>query len=83
MPRVNVTIPDQVIAAARERGLNVSAIAAAALAAELERQDKIDRLRADLDALDAGLGPVPREAAEAAAAWVAGMMSPDRSDSPA
>lgn len=81
MSRVNVTIPDQVIDAARERGINVSAIAAAALEAELARLDSVERMRADLDELDVEVGSVSPEEAVAAADWVTSMTSQRRAGS--
>lgn len=78
MARVNVTIPDETIDAARALGLNVSSIAAEALAEELRRREKVERLRAELDALDAELGTVPEDVSQDAAQWVADLVSPTR-----
>jgi hypothetical protein len=71
MARVNVTIPDDVIERARAVGLNVSQVASAALAEELDRREKIAALDRYLAALEAELGPVPPEEAAEAAAWAA------------
>lgn len=68
MSRVNITVPDDVVAQAREAGLNVSRVATTALIEELDRRSKIDALDTYLAELEAHLGPVgPEEAAEATA----------------
>lgn len=67
MARVNITVPDDVVAAARAAGLNVSRLATAALTDELDRLAKIDALDAYLAELEAELGPpTPEEIGEAA-----------------
>ena len=58
MARVNISLPDELYDEARRARLNVSRVAAAALAAELNRQAKADALGAYLAQLDAELGPV-------------------------
>jgi post-segregation antitoxin (ccd killing protein) len=66
MMRVNITVPDDVVTRARAAGLNVSRIASAALADELDRLAKVEALDAYLADLDAELGPPSaRELAEA------------------
>ena len=53
MARVNITLPDDLLARARDAGLNVSAAAAAGVAAELDRLDKLaelDRYLAEVEA---------------------------------
>lgn len=68
MARVNITVPDELLARARAAGLNVSAAAAAGLADELERLDKIAEFDRYLAELEAELGPItPAEIAEARA----------------
>lgn len=67
--RVNVTIPDELLAQARARGLNVSRTAAAALAEELDRRARIDALDGYLRELDAELGPISPDDQAAARAW--------------
>ena len=69
MARVNITIPDELLEHARAAGLNVSRLAAAALAEELARRAKIAALDAYLAELDAELGPIPQAERDAAAAW--------------
>jgi predicted transcriptional regulator len=69
MARVNITVPDDLLDLARAAGLNVSRLAASALAEELDRRAKAAALDAYLADLDAELGPVPQAESEAAAAW--------------
>ena len=69
MARVNITVPDELLGQARAAGLNVSRLAAAALADELDRLAKISELDAYLADLDAELGPVPQRELRAARRW--------------
>ena len=69
MARVNITVPDELLEHARAAGLNVSRLASAALAEELDRLAKIAALDAYLAELDAELGPVSDAEREQAAAW--------------
>jgi Arc/MetJ family transcription regulator len=69
MSRVNITVPDEVAAQARQAGLNVSRVATAALVEELDRRAKIEALDTYLAQLDAELGPVGPEEAAAASDW--------------
>jgi post-segregation antitoxin (ccd killing protein) len=69
MARVNITIPDDLLEHARAAGLNVSRLAAAALAEELDRRAKTAALDAHLAELESELGPVPQAELEAAATW--------------
>jgi len=69
MARVNITVPDELLRQARAAGLNVSRVAAAALAEELGRQAKMAELDAYLAALDAELVPVPQRERQAAREW--------------
>jgi len=69
MARVNITLPDDLLSQARAAGLNVSRLAAAALAEELDRRAKIDELDAYLSDLDNELGPVPQHELRAARDW--------------
>ncbi len=48
MARVNITVPDEVVARARAAGLNVSRVATAALVDELDRRAKVEALDAAL-----------------------------------
>jgi post-segregation antitoxin (ccd killing protein) len=69
MSRVNITVPDDVAARAREAGLNVSRVATTALIEELDRLAKIDALDTYLEKLEAELGPIGPEETAAATAW--------------
>jgi hypothetical protein len=69
MSRVNITVPDQVAARAREAGLNVSRVATTALLDELDRRAKAEALDAYLEKLEAELGPIGPEEALAATTW--------------
>lgn len=69
MARVNITVPDDLLRQARAVGLNVSRLAAAALAEELERRAKIAELDGYLADLDAEFGPIPQQEAVAAREW--------------
>ena len=75
MARVNITIPDDLLEQARLAGLNVSRLAAAALAEELDRRAKIAALDAYLAEMDAEFGPVPDAELQDAAAWGDGLMT--------
>lgn len=75
MARVNITIPDELLEHARAAGLNVSRLAAAALAEELDRRAKIAALDAYLAEMDAEFGPVPDADLHDAAAWVDGLVT--------
>jgi len=69
MARVNITVPDELLNQARAAGLNVSRLAAAALAEELDRRAKINELDSYLADLDNELGPVPQHELKAARDW--------------
>ncbi len=70
MARVNITVPDELLAQARAGRLNVSRLAAAALAEELDRMARITALDVYLAELDAELGPVPEQELAEAHAWI-------------
>jgi hypothetical protein len=76
MARVNITVPDEIAAAARTAGLNVSRVATAALTEELDRRDKIEALDRYLADLEAELGPIGSEEAAAAMAWADRVLAP-------
>ena len=69
MARVNVTIPDDVLDAARAAGLNVSRVATSALTEELDRRARIDALDSYLRELDVARGPVSADDAAVAREW--------------
>jgi hypothetical protein len=75
MTRVNITVPEDVVAQARAAGLNVSRLATAALVEELDRRNKVDVLDTYLAELDRELGPIPPDERSAAAAWVDEMLT--------
>lgn len=75
MARVNITIPDELLEHARAADLNVSRLAAAAVAEELDRRAKIAVLDAYLAQMDAELGPVPDADLREAAAWADGLVA--------
>ncbi len=76
MARVNITVPDEVIAQAKAAGLNVSRLATAALVDELDRRNKIGALDAYLAELERELGPIPPDERAAAAAWADELVHP-------
>ena len=76
MARVNITVPDEVVAQAKAAGLNVSRLATAALVDELDRRNKIDALDAYLAELERELGPIPPDEHAAAEAWADELVNP-------
>lgn len=76
MARVNITIPDELVARARAEGLNISAAAAQGLGAELERLDKIRALDDYLAELEEELGPIPPDEMARANAWADRVFGP-------
>ena len=75
MSRVNITVPDEVVARAREAGLNVSRVATTALLEELDRRAKTEALDTYLAQLQAEFGPVGPDEALAAATWADRVLS--------
>lgn len=66
MARVNITVPDDVLARAREAELNISRLATSAVEDALDRLLKLKMLDDYLADLDAELGPdTPEEVARA------------------
>jgi post-segregation antitoxin (ccd killing protein) len=80
MARVNITLPDDLLNQARAAGLNVSRLAAAALAEELDRRTKINQLDAYLADLDSELGPVPQHELRAAREWAEAVLPARRGE---
>lgn len=76
MARVNITVPDEVVAQARAAGLNLSRVATAALVDEIDRVAKIQALDDYLSALNAELGPVPAAEQAEAEAWADQVLNP-------
>src|SRR3954451_5979986 len=75
MARVNITVPDDVIAEARQAGLNVSRLATGALVDELDRLAKIRALDSYLAELEAELGPPTTAEREEAERWAARLLT--------
>ncbi|MGQ0775305.1 MAG: type II toxin-antitoxin system CcdA family antitoxin [Pseudonocardiales bacterium] len=69
MARVNITVPDELLGRAKAAGLNVSRLAAAALAEELERRAKVAELDAYLADLETEFGPISQQESVAAREW--------------
>ncbi len=78
MARVNITVPDDVVARARQAGMNVSRVATTALIEELDRRSKVDALDIYLAELESELGPIGPEEAAAATAWADRVLTPAR-----
>jgi|1186.fasta_scaffold65613_3 post-segregation antitoxin (ccd killing protein) len=76
MARVNISLPDQLLNHAKGAGLNISQVAAKAIAEELNRRSKMAGLRAYLEELDAELGPISAEEAAQAAEWADRVLGP-------
>ena len=72
MARVNITVPDGLLARARAADINVSAAAAAGVAHELDRLDKIAELDRYLAEVTAEQGPPTEEEITEAQAWLDG-----------
>jgi len=75
MTRVNITVPDEVVAQAKAAGLNVSRLVTAALVDERDRRRKIDALEAYLAHLAGELGPIPADESVAAFAGANGLLT--------
>ena len=71
MARRNISLPDDLDEQARRARLNVSALAQRAVAAELDRRERMARLDAWLDELDAEHGAPSAKAMAEARKWVA------------
>lgn len=80
MARVNITVPDDLLAQARAAGLNVSRLTALALVDELDRRAKVAELDAYLAELDAEYGPVPAEELAEAAQWADQLTAPQMTE---
>lgn len=78
MARVSISVPDDVVAAAKDAGVNISALATEALRDELDRRAKIAELDAYLDALEAEHGPISGEDAAKARQWVDDLVGHER-----
>lgn len=78
MARVNVTMPDDLYAQARQQGLNISRLAQQAVTAELTRRSKIAQLDEYLAQLEAQFGPVSDAEQAEASAWADRVLAPAR-----
>lgn len=78
MARVNITVPDELLARARAAGLNVSAAAGAGIAGELDRRSKIAELDRYLAELETELGPIPEAERTEAREWADRVFGPGR-----
>jgi len=76
MARVNITIPDELYARAKQAGLNVSQLAQRAVAAELTRMAKLAELDMYLAELEADLGPTSDSDRAEAQAWADKVVGP-------
>lgn len=70
MARVNITLPDELLARARAAGLNVSAAAAAGVTEELVRIEKNAELDRYLAEMEQEHGPITDEEIAEADAWL-------------
>lgn len=77
MPRVNITMPDDLHRQAKKAGLNISQVAQRAVTVELSRLAKIAELDAYLTELEAQLGPTSDAERATASAWADDVLGPD------
>lgn len=82
MARVSISIPDDVVAAAKAAKFNISRLATAAVEDELVRLEKVAQLDAYLAEMDAHLGPIPQSELNEAERWADRVLGPAHSDSP-
>jgi len=80
MARRNISLPDELDERARDAGVNVSALARAAILAELDRRSRMASLDAWLDALDEEHGPPSPQMMAAARRWVHNATAADAGD---
>jgi len=80
MARVNITVPDELLGQARAAGINVSRLASAAVADELDRLAKIAEPDAYLAELDHTLGPPSEQEIADARAWADQLAGPSGGD---
>ena len=69
MARVSITVPDELLGRVKAAGLNVSRVATAGLAEELDRRAKLADLDTCLAELDAEFGLITAEEQAAAREW--------------
>ena len=83
MARVSISVPDDVVTAAKAAKLNISRLATEALADELERLAKVAQLDAYLLELDGRLGPISEADLAEAERWADRVLGKDHSSSSA
>jgi post-segregation antitoxin (ccd killing protein) len=83
MARVNITVPDDLLAQARAAGWNISRLTASALSEALDRRAKLAELDAYLAELDAELGPESAEDQQAAVEWADRIVAAPEAQRPA
>lgn len=76
MARVNITVPDALVARARALGLNVSQAAAQGITEELDRREKTAALDLWLAEIDAQRGPATAQEEADAVAWADEVFGP-------
>lgn len=83
MARVSISVPDDVVTAAKAAKINISRLATEALADELERLAKVAELDAYLSELEGQLGPIPETDLAEAERWADRVLGPDHPGSSA
>lgn len=81
MARVSISVPDDVVAAAKAAKLNISRLATGAIAEELDRLEKIAELDAYLSEMEAQLGPISETELAEAERWADGVLGSSTSSS--
>jgi post-segregation antitoxin (ccd killing protein) len=74
MARVRISLPDELLAAARAAHLDISALTTAALAAELERRDKIVQMSRAIALIEEDLDPLTPEQRAQGKQWADGVL---------
>jgi post-segregation antitoxin (ccd killing protein) len=69
MGRINISVPDELVQAAKAENMNISKFMSSALAEELDRRAKIRALDEYLTELESEHGPVSAAAMAEAEAW--------------
>ena len=83
MARVSISVPDDVVEAAKAAKLNISRLATEALADELDRLAKVEELDAYLSELEDELGPIPEADLAKAERWADRVLEAEQSGSSA
>ncbi len=77
---MSISVPDEIATAAKDAGVNISALATEALRDELDRLAKIAELDAYLDSAETDQGPIDDEDVAEAGRWVEELVSEHRPD---